>query len=55
MNDLELKAICVRLPKKLIADMKRIAKDEGLTYQQLIRHVLTNKVSEIKNEQNSSV
>lgn len=38
---LALQMISIRLPKRMIADLKMIAEKEGLGYQPLIRRVLT--------------
>ncbi len=41
---LGLQAISVRLQKELVEQLKTIAKEEGLGYQPLIRHILTRYV-----------
>lgn len=45
---LELQPVSIRLQKKLISDLKQIAKTEGIGYQPLIRQALTHFVAEKK-------
>ena len=45
---LGLQIISIRLQKKLIANLKLIAKHEGIGYQPLIRQVLTHFVRDQK-------
>ncbi len=45
---LGLQLISIRLQKKLIEDLKEMAQDEGITYQPLIRQILTRHVKESK-------
>lgn len=49
---LELQLISIRLQKKLIEDLKHIAREEGIGYQPLIRQALTRFVREQKSIQN---
>ena len=43
---LELQPVSIRLQKKLIADLKLLARKEGIGYQPLIRQTLTRFVLE---------
>ncbi|MBN9395778.1 MAG: hypothetical protein J0H83_11085 [Candidatus Melainabacteria bacterium] len=45
---LGLQLVSVRLQKKLIKDLKELAKKEGLGYQPYLRQILTNHVSNKK-------
>jgi predicted DNA binding CopG/RHH family protein len=52
---LGMQMISIRLPKKMIDDLKTIAKHHGLGYQPLIRHLLRKfVVAEFKNMLNEA-
>jgi|SRR3972149_2802512 len=54
-DSLGMQMISIRLPKKMIEDLKIIAKHHGLGYQPLIRHLLRKfVVAEFKNMLNEA-
>ena len=48
---LGLQLISIRLQKQLIEDLKVIAIEEGITYQPLIRQILTRHVKSLKKKE----